>query len=301
MDPVVQIRLVLPSEAAGAVEEFLWSLEPGVVAVVENHGESELTVPLAEAVAAGLAAGLADFLAAAGIDAPFSLRTEPYPERDWQAAFRQEFTPLAIGDRLVVAPTWWEPPLWPGAICLRIDPQMAFGTGHHPTTRACLAWLVERGDNLGPAPGGLIDAGCGSGLLAIAAHHLGFAPVVAIDNDPIACATARANAAANHAAAIAVVDGDLATTPLGKVPTVVANLTASVILALLPTLLASLSPGGLLILAGILAERETEVATALAAAGQRVVRHTAADGWVALASEETRGPLGNEPRADHRV
>jgi len=271
--------------ATAAVEEFLWSLDPGAVSLSGAGDATVLTAILPAAVAAGLEARIAGFLDAAGIDAPFSLKHEPYRDRDWQEAFRQEFAPVAIGERLVVAPTWWEAPLPPALIRLRIDPQMAFGTGHHATTHACLTLLVERRDDLGPTPGGLIDVGCGSGLLAIAGHHLGFAPVVAIDNDPIACATARTNAIANGAGAITIVDGDLATTPLAPAPTVVANLTASVILAHLPTLLAQVAAGGRLILAGILAEREPEVVAALAGSAQQIAARIKADGWIALATE----------------
>ncbi len=285
MESPVQVHLRLPAVAAGAVEELLWSLDAGAVSLSEIGEEMELTAILPAAVAAGLEAQVAAFLDASGIDVSFTLTREPYAERDWQAAFRQEFLPVVVGERLVVAPTWWEAPLPSVPICLRIDPQMAFGTGHHATTHACLAWLVERAAEGGAHPGGLIDAGCGSGVLAIAAHHLGFTPVVAIDNDPIACTTARCNAAANGAATIQVIDGDLATTPLGAAPTVVANLTAATILALLPTLLAMVAPGGRLILAGILTEREAEVAAALTAVGQQIVTRYEADGWIAVVSE----------------
>ncbi|RMF80695.1 MAG: methyltransferase domain-containing protein, partial [Nitrospirae bacterium] len=223
----------------------------------------------------------AAFLEAAGLETDFAVACEPYRERDWQEAFRQGFEPVAVGGRLVVAPSWWEGPLPEAATVLRIDPQMAFGTGHHPTTRACLAWLVARAEAAAGRPGSLLDAGCGSGVLAIAGHRLGFAPVTAVDSDPVACATARRNAAANGAA-VAVVEGDLARASLAPAATVVANLTAGAILALLPRLLAWVAPGGRLLLAGILAEREREVAQAVAAAGGRPRRYAEEAGWVAL-------------------
>ncbi len=293
MESPVQVHLRLPAVAAGAVEELLWSLDPGAVSLSETGDESELTAILPATVAAGLETRVAAFLEASGIDLPFSLRSEPYHDRDWQEAFRQEFAPVTIGERLVVAPTWWDGPLPAGKIRLRIDPQMAFGTGHHATTYACLAWLVERaakgGAKGGANPGGLIDAGCGSGVLAIAAHHLGFAPVTAIDNDPIACATARRNATANGAEPVEVVHGDLATTPLTPAPTVIANLTASAILTLLPTLLGLVAGGGgRLFLAGILAEREAEVTAALGDAGWQVEGRLERNGWVALAGRVIR-------------
>lgn len=294
METTVQIHLRLPHVAAATVEELLWSLDPGAVSLSELGEETELTAVLASRVAAGLKERIAAFLAAAGIQTHFSLSLEGYRDRDWQAVFRQEFVPVVIGERLVVAPTWWEAPLPAAPIRLRIDPQMAFGTGHHATTHACLAALVAQADALPPTPGGLIDVGCGSGVLAIAAHHLGFAPVVAIDNDPIACATARANAAANDAGAIAVIDGDLATTTLPPVPTVVANLTASAILTHLPALLAMVANGGRLLLAGILSEREAEVTTALTAAHWGVDHRFERDGWVALETRQAKPSTRSE-------
>jgi ribosomal protein L11 methyltransferase len=147
---------------------------------------------------------------------------------------------------------------------------------------------VERRDTLGATPGALIDAGCGSGVLAIAAHHLGFAPVVAIDTDPIACTTARHNAATNDTEPVWVVDGDLAATPLSPAPTVVANLTAGAILALLPTLLGLVADNGRLMLAGILAEREVEVTAALDEAGWQIEERLERDGWVAMTARGIR-------------
>lgn len=277
----VQIRVA--RTAAEAVEEFLWTLDPGAVGHVVHGEEAELGITLSAAAAAGLQGRLAAFLRQVGCDTAAIVAIAPYEEEDWATAYRQAFAPLCVSDRLVVAPTWWEAPLPPGPIVLRIDPQMAFGTGHHPTTRACLKWLVRRAAAVGSSPGGLIDAGCGAGLLAIAARRLGFAPVVAIDNDPIACATARQNAAANDAAAIAVIDGELASAVLPTVPTLVANLTAGAIVELFPRLAACITPEGQIYLAGILAKQEQRVAAAIAGHRWRVAERHLSDGWLSLA------------------
>jgi len=282
-DPgVVMVRVHVGSDAAAAVEEFLWTLDPDAVGHVVAGDEAALTVTLPARTVDGLEGRLVAFLREAQLATRATVETTPYHEGDWLNAYRQEFTPIFVGDRITVAPTWWEGPLPIGRTTLRIDPQMAFGTGHHPTTHACLEWQVRRAAALGATPGGLIDAGCGSGLLAIAAHHLGFTPVVAIDNDPVACTTARDNAVANDAAAIRVIDGDLATAPLPIVPTLIANLTAGTIVELFPVLAEHVTADGQIYLAGILAVQEPTVAAAITAHGWHITEHHVIDGWVGL-------------------
>jgi ribosomal protein L11 methyltransferase len=115
---------------------------------------------------------------------------------DWAERWRSFHRPLVIGDRLTVRPPW-EPP---GATALDVvvDPGQAFGTGAHATTRLCLELMLELATDLGrPAPGSFVDVGCGSGVLAIVAATLGFAPVIALDYDPAATAATRENAARN--------------------------------------------------------------------------------------------------------
>jgi len=277
------VRIRVARWAAEAVEEFLWTLDPGAVGHVVHGEVAELHVTLPAAAADGIERRVTAFVHDTDLATPVTVTTTPYREEDWANAYRQEFDPIFVGERLTVAPTWWEASLPPGRVTLRIDPQMAFGTGHHPTTLACLEWLVRRAVALGSSPGGLIDAGCGSGLLAIAAHHFGFAPVVAIDNDPVACATARHNAAANDAAAIQVVDGDLATAPLPTVSTLVANLTAGTIAQLFPRLAAQVTADGQIYLAGILAAQEAVVVAAIAGHPWRVAERHLTDDWLGLA------------------
>jgi ribosomal protein L11 methyltransferase len=280
---VVTARIRVTQHAAEATEEFLWTLDPGAVSHAVYGDEVELGITVPAAVVGGLTARIAAFLGDAGMNSRATVEATPYHEQDWANAYRQEFEPIFVGDRLTVAPTWWEAALPDDRTTLRIDPQMAFGTGHHPTTRACLEWLVRRATAPGARPGGLIDAGCGSGLLAIAAHHLGFTPVVAIDNDPVACATTRHNAAANDAAQIAVIDGDIANAELPCVPTVVANLTAGTIVEVFPILAAHATADGQIYLAGILPAQETTVAGAISDYGWRITERHPIDGWLGLA------------------
>ncbi|MGD2062958.1 MAG: 50S ribosomal protein L11 methyltransferase [Nitrospirota bacterium] len=283
-DPaVLKVQIHVHRRAAEATEEFLWTLGPDAVGHLIRGDEAELTITLPAATADGLDERIASFLRDVDLDTAVTMVTNPYQDEEWETAYRQEFFPVSAGDRIVVAPSWWESPLPLAQITLRIDPQMAFGTGHHPTTLACLEWLARRADILGTNPGGLIDAGCGSGLLAITAHHLGFSPVVAIDNDPVACATARHNAAANAAAAITVMGGDLATTALPAVPTVVANLTAGTIVRLFPRLAESTTADGHIYLSGILTGQEDTVIAAIADRHWQVDDTLSSDGWINLA------------------
>jgi ribosomal protein L11 methyltransferase len=145
---------------------------------------------------------------------------EAAPERaDWQAALRAFHQPVEIGGRLLLRPPW--EPAREGLLDVVIDPGMAFGTGQHATTRGCLELLLR------VPPGSLVDVGCGSGVLAIAACRLGHAPVVALDRDPLAIDATLANAAANGVEARLVAQlvaiGDGAVPPADAV---LANLTA---------------------------------------------------------------------------
>ncbi|MDX6647709.1 MAG: ribosomal protein methyltransferase, partial [Miltoncostaeaceae bacterium] len=143
---------------------------------------------------------------------------EAAPERaDWQAALRAFHQPVEIGGRLLLRPPW--EPAREGLLDVVIDPGMAFGTGQHATTRGCLELL------LGVPPGSLVDVGCGSGVLAIAACRLGHAPVRALDRDPLAIEATLANAAVNGVGLQAELWA-LGTDPVPSADTVLANLTA---------------------------------------------------------------------------
>ncbi|NBX99033.1 MAG: 50S ribosomal protein L11 methyltransferase, partial [Burkholderiaceae bacterium] len=118
-------------------------------------------------------------------------------EQDWVRLTQSQFEPIQIGQRIWIVPSWHEAPIDPSAICLALDPGLAFGTGSHPTTRLCLQWL-ESQFNLHHRS--LLDYGCGSGILAIAAKKLGCEPVLGIDIDPQAIIAATSNAEINHEA-----------------------------------------------------------------------------------------------------
>jgi ribosomal protein L11 methyltransferase len=159
---------------------------------------------------------------------------------------------------------------------------MAFGTGLHPTTRLCLAELERVADDGRVGEARVLDVGCGSGILAIAAARLGATSVLGVDTDPIAVEATAANAATNGLGdRIAARDGSLPTDG-GPFDLVLANLIASVLVALAPLLAAELRAGGTLIASGIYVDREAEVRAAFEAAGLDVRERSAEGDWVAL-------------------
>jgi ribosomal protein L11 methyltransferase len=208
-------------------------------------------------------------------------------QQDWSEAWKQHYKPVAIGRRLLIVPAWLET-ADPARLAVKIDPGMAFGTGTHPTTQLCLQLLDELID---PAVSSqLIDLGCGSGILAIAALKLGVEQALGVDIDEEAVAAARQNAAANAVEdRLEVGRGSLAEVTAGEfairqAPLVVANILAPVIIRLLGEGLGELvTPGGVLILSGILDEQEEGVLAAARSAGFSLRRRLQEGDWVALA------------------
>jgi ribosomal protein L11 methyltransferase len=189
---------------------------------------------------------------------------------DWAERWKEFHEPVLVGDRLFVRPPWADPR--PGTLDLAIDPGQAFGTGAHATTRLSLELLLSL------EPGGsFADLGCGSGVLAIAAAKLGYAPVVAVDNEEAALEATRANAAANGVALDRVERIDLRTERPPTAGTVAANLMRPLLLRLAEHL--PERPNAL-ILSGLLDEEAGEVADAFAPLGEK--RRLSAQGWSAL-------------------
>lgn len=224
------------------------------------------------------------------------ITTRPEPDRDWQAAWKATIRPVHAG-RTVVVPTWLADEHEPGAdeLTLVLDPGQAFGTGHHATTALCLELLDEL-DLAGRLAGRrVVDVGCGSGILAIAAAARG-AEAVGIDLDPDAVAVTRANAARNNVTVAADVGAveDLAVT--GEV--VVANLISDVVRVNAAALVAAASE--LLVVSGITEERAEEVLAALTANGAEVVDVRRRDGWVAASLVPARRGGGSAPPSPRR-
>jgi ribosomal protein L11 methyltransferase len=196
-------------------------------------------------------------------------------EQDWVRASQAQFQPWRAG-RLWIGATWHPAPA-DAAACVRIDPGLAFGTGSHPSTRLCLRFLestLQEGESV-------LDYGCGSGILAIAAAKLGAGTVDAVDVDPVAVEVARANANANGAAIGCSLAQEL---PSRHYQVVVANILARPLIELAPRLSAHLAPGGRLALAGVLQAQADEVSRAY---GDVDLAGTEAeDGWVLLSGKK---------------
>ncbi len=208
----------------------------------------------------------------AGVPAP-AMTLEVVDDEDWVRLTQSQFAPIRISDRLWIVPTWCDPPE-PGAISLRLDPGLAFGTGSHPTTRLCLGWL----DRHLPPGATVIDYGCGSGVLAVAAGLLGAGRVVGIDIDPQAVTASRDNALANG---VAAEFHDARPVALPPADVVVANILANPLRVLAPLLIGLVKPGGHIVLSGILEGQADAVMDAYspAIAFEAPARE---DGWICL-------------------
>ena len=195
---------------------------------------------------------------------------------DWADRWRDFHEPTLVDDRVLVRPSWTEPR--EGVeVDVVVDPGQAFGTGAHPTTRMCIELLVELAD-AGAAAGPLADLGTGSGLLAIVAAKLGFAPVTACDRERAAIDAAAANARANGAA-LELSRLDVREDPLPAAKTVVANLTAPLLLAVAGRLRPT---PGRLVCSGMLATEADRVAAAFARCGLAEWRRRESGGWAAI-------------------
>ena len=181
-------------------------------------------------------------------------RAEPVGDEDWVRLSQSQFEPIRISEKLWIVPSWAKTPD-PQAVNLVLDPGLAFGTGSHPTTRLCLHWL-ERTIGGGER---VLDYGCGSGILAIAALRLGARKALGVDVDPLALLAARANAVRNR---VDVRFVNTETAPDFQADLVAANILAKPLILLAPLLAAYLSKGGRIALSGILEAQAEEVIAA---------------------------------------
>jgi ribosomal protein L11 methyltransferase len=226
-------------------------------------------------------------LAAFGLRPIGELRTRIVHEADWAAAWKAYFPVMRVGRRLVIRPTWRHHRRATGDVVLALDPGMAFGTGLHPTTRLCLAGLEPMADDGRLEGAHVLDVGCGSGILAIAALKLGAASALGVDTDPIAVEATLANARRNSLARR--LGARVGSLPTGDEPAdvVLANLIAAVLVQLAPLLHDELRPGGTMLASGIFSDRESEVRDAFVAAGLAVTGRMTEGEWVTL---EARRP-----------
>jgi ribosomal protein L11 methyltransferase len=256
---------------AGTPDETPQFAEPGSI-VKPGWARSRVTALFdantdVDAVLAGCAA-------MAGLPGVPAHTLEKVEEQDWVRLTQAQFEPIRVSDRLWIVPSWHTAPD-PQAIVLVLDPGMAFGTGSHPTTRLCLEWL-ERTVTPGAS---VLDYGCGSGILGIAAARLGAGEVLGVDIDPQAVTAARNNAERNGVSARFE---DSASPIRGQFDLVVANILANPLKALSPAICSHVRPGGRLALSGILSAQTGELIAAYAPWLPLTVADTR-EGWVCLA------------------
>ncbi len=214
---------------------------------------------------------------------PPACEIEILADQDWERAWMDRFQPMHFGGRLWVVPSWLTPPQ-ADAVNLILDPGLAFGTGTHATTALCLSWLAQHP----PVNQDVIDVGCGSGILAIAALMLGARHALAVDVDPRALEVSRDNAERNAVAAQLSLRLPDALSDAPPADLVLANILAQPLITLAPQLTSLVKPGGTLILSGMLENQTTEVS-------QHYVRHvdlerTLHDQWAMLVGR--RKPFG---------
>jgi len=202
----------------------------------------------------------------------FSYSTEIIEEQDWVRLTQSQFEPIEITPKLWIVPTWHEAPT-ADAINIILDPGLAFGTGSHPTTHLCLAWLTEQS-----AMQRVLDYGCGSGILAIAAKKLGATEVTGVDIDPQAVIASRYNAE-NNQVDIQFYDSNAYLHEAYDI--VVANILSSALMVLAPVIAKSCKAGGKMALSGIL-ETQKEALTQQYSEWFEVDTPVVKDGWVLL-------------------
>jgi ribosomal protein L11 methyltransferase len=265
------------ADAGTAAEQALFG-EPGLPAPLPGWDRSTLRALFDSESAADAAA--AALLAAHAGDGVQVVSLQPLPDQDWVRITQAQFAPVSITPSFWVVPSWHAPPAEARTV-IRLDPGLAFGTGTHPTTRMCLRWIADHAASRGPGWSRVLDYGCGSGILAIAAALHGAHGVDAVDIDLAAVTASSANALANGVA----VHAALPDAASSLYPLVLANILATPLKLLAPLLAGHLAPGGALVLAGILERQAGELQAAYAAVGLALAVAGVDDGWVLMVAE----------------
>lgn len=287
------LRVRSPSEEAGA-----W-LSEGLIAcgasAVQEDGGTLVTWFPAPADPEAFIARVSAELQARNDGGPVVLDREWRADEDWLATWRRGLAPRRIG-RIIVSPTWCEVDTAEARTVITIDPQMAFGTGEHASTRGVLRLLQ---DTLRPGDR-VLDIGTGSGVLAIAAARLGAGAVTAVDLDADALDIARENVTRNGVADavrldVAQVDGAWLTARTAAFDLVLANVLSGALLPLLPALRASLAPDGRAILSGILVVEAVPFRTAATRAGFRITAEDAEQDWWSVSLSRAEGEEPGPP------
>ena len=255
------LSVTVEDDAAGGYDENPLYGEPGLSPEVQAWDRSAVTALFNPDLDNSDSPDFIGQLLSDLLEAGFHLappQEKMVEEQDWVRLTQSQFAPIQIGKRIWVVPSWHDAPTDPDAICLAVDPGLAFGTGSHPTTHLCLLWLEEHSNLQNES---LLDYGCGSGILAIAAAKLGCNPVVGTDIDPQAMVAARSNAEINNTSIRFVLptEGAPELAAETKYDIVMANILANPLQVLAPALVNKMRTGGQIVLSGVLARQADEV------------------------------------------
>jgi ribosomal protein L11 methyltransferase len=277
------LSVTVEDDAAGGYDENPLYGEPGLSPEVQAWDRSSVIALFNPEIDASGSAEFIPELLASLKEAGFQLsppQEKIVEEQDWVRLTQSQFAPIQIGERIWVVPSWHDAPTDPNAICLAVDPGLAFGTGSHPTTHLCLLWLEQQANLQNQS---LLDYGCGSGILAIAAAKLGCNPVIGTDIDPQAMVAARSNAEINNTTIRFVLPNQGAPELAAetKYDIVMANILANPLQVLAPALVNKMKVGGRIVLSGVLA-RQAEEVIATYSQWLKLSVWKESEGWVCL-------------------
>ena len=277
------LSVTVEDDAAGGYDENPLYGEPGLHPEVQAWDRSAVTALFNPEIDASGSAEFIPELLKSLKEEGFHLappQEKTVEEQDWVRLTQSQFAPIQIGERIWVVPSWHDAPTDPNAICLAVDPGLAFGTGSHPTTHLCLLWLEQQSDLQNQS---LLDYGCGSGILAIAAAKLGCKPVIGTDIDPQAMVAARSNAEINNTIIRFVLpnEGAIELAAETKYDIVMANILANPLQVLAPALVNKMKAGGRIVLSGVLA-RQAEEVIATYSQWLKLSVWKESEGWVCL-------------------
>jgi ribosomal protein L11 methyltransferase len=270
VDELDALSVTVEDADAGTEGERALFGEPGLPAPATAWARSTVralfeTEQAAEAAAAVLLAQpwmQAPASADAPGGAPFVQALQPVPDQDWVRLTQSQFAPVPVTPDFWIVPSWHEPPTGARTV-IRLDPGLAFGTGTHPTTRMCLRWLAREAPAQAAGWTRVLDYGCGSGILGIAAAKLGARGVEGVDIDAAAVRATADNARRNGVQLQASLP-DAPAAARGDYPLVLANILATPLKLLAPLLAGHVAPGGWLVMAGILERQAAELRAAYA-------------------------------------
>ena len=279
MDELGALSVSIEDADADSAREQAMFGEPGMPAPQGGWQRSVIRALFSDAAAATEAATLLlaqDWAADVQMESMVDV-----PEQDWVRLTQSQFAPVEVAPAFWIVPSWHEPPA--DARCvIRLDPGLAFGTGTHPTTRMCLAWIARHAPARSAGWTRVLDYGCGSGILAIGAALHGGRGITAVDIDAAAVQSTQSNARDNGVALLAG-RPELAQ---GPYPLVLANILATPLKLLAPLLCSHAAPGGDLVLAGIL-ERQADELTAAYAPWLALQVSDTQDGWILMTGRPT--------------